>query len=50
LQIDLQKITDEITSINNTVISQLEKAKEINSKMEKFEEISSLLYDLANKL
>jgi uncharacterized protein YukE len=50
LQVDLQKITEEITSINNTVISQLEKAKEINSRMEKFEQISSLLFDLANKL
>ncbi len=50
LQKDLQKITEEITSINNTVISQLEKAKEINSRMEKFEEISKLLLDLSNRL
>lgn len=50
LQVDLQKITEEITSINNTVISQLEKAKEINSRMEKFEEISKLLFELANNL
>jgi hypothetical protein len=50
LQIDLQKITEEITSINQTVITQLEKAKEINARMEKFDEISKLLNDLANKL
>ncbi|MCQ6282078.1 methyl-accepting chemotaxis protein [Bacillus sp. EB600] len=50
LQKDLQKITEEITSINNTVISQLEKAREINSRMEKFEEISKLLLDLSNRL
>jgi len=50
LQKDLQKITEEITSINNAVISQLEKAREINSRMEKFEEISKLLLDLSNRL
>lgn len=50
LQVDLQKITEEVTSINDTVISQLEKAKEINSRIEKFEQISKLLLELSNRL
>ncbi len=50
LKIDLQSITDEVTSINNTVISQLEKAKDINSRIERFEEISKLLLQLSSKL
>jgi uncharacterized protein YukE len=50
LQAELQKITEEITSINNTVISQLEKAREINSRMEKYEEISKLLLKYSNEL
>ncbi|KEF37498.1 methyl-accepting chemotaxis protein [Schinkia azotoformans MEV2011] len=50
LKIDLQSITDEVTSINNTVISQLEKAKEINTRIERFEEISKLLLQLSSKL
>ncbi len=50
LQIDLQNITDEVTTINNTVIDQLEKAKEINAKISKFEDISKLLLKLANRL
>ncbi|WP_102348612.1 methyl-accepting chemotaxis protein [Bacillus sp. Marseille-P3661] len=50
LQADLQKITDEVTAINNTVINQLEKAKEINSRIDRFEEISKLLLDLSNRL
>lgn len=50
LQIDLQKITEEVNSINSTVIEQLEKAKEINSRIAKFEDISKLLLQLANRL
>ncbi|EKN63553.1 methyl-accepting chemotaxis protein [Schinkia azotoformans] len=50
LKIDLQSITDEVTSINNTVISQLEKAKDINTRIERFEEISKLLLQLSSKL
>lgn len=50
LQIDLQQITEEVNSINSTVIEQLEKAKEINSRIAKFEEISKLLLELANRL
>ena len=50
LQIDLQRITEEVTSINNTVINQLEKAKEINSQVDRFQEISKLLLELSNRL
>jgi len=50
LQVDLQKITEEVTAINSTVIDQLEKAKEINSRISRFEEISKLLLDLSNRL
>ena len=50
LQLDLQKITTEVTSINDTVINQLEKAKEINTRIAKFEEISKLLLTLSNRL
>lgn len=50
LQIDLQRITDEVTSINNTVINQLEKAKEINSQVDRFQEISTLLLELSKRL
>jgi hypothetical protein len=50
LQIDLQQITEEVNSINSTVIEQLEKAKEINSRIAKFENISKLLLELANRL
>jgi hypothetical protein len=50
LQLDLQKITEEVTSINDTVITQLERAKEINKRIEKFEKISKLLLELSNRL
>ena len=50
LQNDLQKITEEVNSINSTVINHLGKAKEINTKIEKFDEISKLLLDLSNKM
>ena len=50
LQNDLQKITEEVNSINSTVINHLSKAKEINTKIEKFDEISKLLLDLSNKM
>ena len=50
LQNDLQKITEEVNSINSTVINHLDKAKEINTKIEKFDGISKLLLDLANKM
>lgn len=50
LQTDLQTITKEVTAINNTVIDQLEKAKEINSQISNFEDISKLLLKLANRL
>lgn len=50
LQIDLQNITEEVTAINTTVINQLEKAKEINSRISRFEEISKLLLALSNRL
>lgn len=50
LQLDLQKITEEVNSINSTVIEQLEKANEIHEKIAKFEDISKLLLKLANRL
>ncbi|WP_071394903.1 methyl-accepting chemotaxis protein [Bacillus tuaregi] len=50
LQVDLQTITEEVAAINSTVINQLEKAKEINSRISKFEEISKLLLALSNRL
>ena len=50
LQIDLQRITDEVTSINNTVINQLEKAKEINSQVDRFQDISKMLLELSKQL
>ena len=50
LQIDLQRITDEVTSINNTVINQLEKAKEINSQVDRFQDISKMLLELSKRL
>ncbi|WP_338452397.1 methyl-accepting chemotaxis protein [Niallia oryzisoli] len=50
LQINLQNITEEVTAINATVINQLEKAKEINSRISRFEEISKLLLALSNRL
>jgi Methyl-accepting chemotaxis protein (MCP) signalling domain len=50
LQLDLQLITDEVTSINNTVINQLEKAKEINLQVDRFQEISKLLLELSKRL
>src|SRR4051794_541808 len=50
LQKDLENITKEVTSINNTVIDQLEKAKEINLQVERFGEISKVLLQLSNRL
>jgi peptidoglycan hydrolase CwlO-like protein len=50
LQKDLENITKEVTSINNTVIDQLEKAKEINLQIERFGEISKVLLQLSNRL
>lgn len=50
LQMDLENITKEVTSINNTVIDQLEKAKEINLQVERFGEISKVLLQLSNRL
>ena len=50
LQTDLENITKEVTSINNTVINQLEKAKEINLQVERFGEISKVLLQLSNRL
>ena len=50
LQNDLQKITEEVNSINNTVINHLDKAKEINTEIAKFDQISKLLLDLSNKM
>lgn len=50
LQKDLENITKEVTSINNTVINQLEKAKEINLQVERFGKISKVLLQLSNRL
>lgn len=50
LQVDLQKTTDKVFAINHTIMAQLEKAKEINSRIETFEEISKLLLSLSNRL
>ncbi|KAA9023637.1 methyl-accepting chemotaxis protein [Niallia endozanthoxylica] len=50
LQVELQKITEEVAAINSTVIDQLEKAKEINSRISRFEEISKLLLNLSKRL
>lgn len=50
LQKDLENITKKVTSINNTVINQLERAKEINLQVEKFGEISKVLLQLSNRL
>ena len=50
LQNDLQKITEEVNSINSTVINHLDKAKEIDTKIAKFDQISKLLLDLSNKM
>ena len=47
---DLENITKEVASINNTVINQLEKAKQINKQIERFSEISQLLLQLSNRL
>jgi hypothetical protein len=47
---DLENITKEVTSINNTVIDQLEKAKEINLQVERFGETSKVLLQLSNRL
>ena len=50
LQNDLQKITEEVNAINSTVINHLDKAKEIDTKIAKFDQISKLLLDLSNKM
>ncbi|WP_428908214.1 methyl-accepting chemotaxis protein [Niallia sp. Krafla_26] len=47
---DLENITKEVASINDTVIKQLEKAKLINKQIERFSEISQLLLQLSNRL
>jgi hypothetical protein len=50
LQKDLKKITEEVNSINSTVINHLDKANEINTEIAKFDQISKLLLDLSNKM